>query len=111
MFKLSEKLKAEIANFLATKKFNDVFFHMKSLDAAELTEDQVNNLVGFIGEYQYNEVLHIFTLISEPGSVTPSTLPTAPVTIDEKTVTPMQVDKSEEKTDLGTVALEMNTNE
>lgn len=108
MFKLSENLKAEIAKFLSTQKFNDVFFHMKTLGETELSEDAVNNLVGFIGEYPYSQVLHIFTLISESGSVTPIALPVQAKTEEHAT---MQIDKFEEKTDLGTVSLEMNTNE
>ena len=108
MFKLSEKLKTEIAKFLATQKFNDVFFHMKTINEAELLEDQINNLVGFIGEYPYSEVIHIFTLISEPGSVTPIA---TPVKSEEQTPTVMQIDKSEPKPELVAVALEMNANE
>lgn len=75
-FTVSPDFKARVADILGKKKFTQVFPFMNLINREGFTynEQELNQLIQFIGEYPYNEVAELFTLM--------------PTLVKEVTVTP-----------------------
>lgn len=84
-YTVSTEFKTHVTNILSTKKFTSVFPFMNLInrDGFEFNEQELNQLIQFMGEFPYNEVAEFFQTISKQvtentdGSEAPSFQPVA----------------------------------
>jgi hypothetical protein len=65
-FKVSPEFKTQVTAILSTKKFSAVFPYMNLIkrETSIYTEQDLNSLLNFIGEFSYNEVADFFVGLS-----------------------------------------------
>jgi hypothetical protein len=66
-YTVSPEFKTHVTNILSTKKFTSVFPFMNLInrDGFEYNEQELNQLIQFMGEFSYNEVAEFFQTISK----------------------------------------------
>ena len=66
-YTVSPEFKTHVTNILSTKKFTSVFPFMNLInrDGFEFNEQELNQLIQFMGEFPYNEVAEFFQTISK----------------------------------------------
>jgi hypothetical protein len=66
-YTVSPEFKTHVTNILSTKKFTSVFPFMNLInrDGFEFNEQELNQLIQFMGEFPYNEVAEFFQSISK----------------------------------------------
>ena len=78
-YKVSSEFKTQTTNILTTKKFSAVFSYMNLVnrDGFIYNENELNQIVQFLGEFPYNEVAEFFqllpTFITEESAITAET--------------------------------------
>ena len=67
MFSVTAEFKTAASTILQTKKFTAVFPYMNLInrEGFEYTEEELNAIVQFMGEFQYNEVAELFQKMPE----------------------------------------------
>jgi hypothetical protein len=89
-YTVSPEFKTHVTNILSTKKFTSVFPFMNLInrDGFEFNEQELNQLIQFMGEFPYNEVAEFFQTISKQvteNTVTGSEAPSfQPVEAEEE---------------------------
>jgi len=66
-YTVSPEFKTQVTNILSTKKFTAVFPFMNLInrDGFTFNEQELNQLIQFMGEFPYNEVAEFFQSISK----------------------------------------------
>jgi hypothetical protein len=69
-YTVSPEFKTQVTAILQTKKFSAVFpfMNLVNREGFEYTEQELNQLVQFLGEFPYNEVAEFFQIL--PSMVT-----------------------------------------
>ena len=65
-YEVTPEFKTQVTTILATKKFSTVFPFMNLInrDGFTYNEQELNQVVQFLGEFPYNEVAEFFTKLS-----------------------------------------------
>ena len=65
-YKVSEEFKTQVAEILATQKFSTVFPYMNLINREGFiySEDELNSIVQFLGEFSYSTVAEFFNTLS-----------------------------------------------
>jgi hypothetical protein len=85
-FTVSPDFKTRVTEILNTKKFASVFPFMNLINREGFvyTETELNGLIQFLGEFQYNEVSELFKLI--PALVQKNEMPVTQETPSQEPV-------------------------
>jgi len=86
-YEVTPEFKTQVTTILATKKFSTVFPFMNLInrDGFIYAEQELNQVVQFLGEFPYNEVAEFFTKLSSQISETTET-PNATPQVEAETV-------------------------
>lgn len=65
-YEVTPEFKTQVTTILSTKKFSTVFpfMNLVNRDGFTYTEQELNQVVQFLGEFPYNEVAEFFTKLS-----------------------------------------------
>jgi len=65
-YQVTPEFKTQVAEILATQKFSTVFPYMNLInrEGFNYTEEELNSLVQFVGEFPYSAVAEFFTTLA-----------------------------------------------
>ena len=85
LYNVDPEFKNTVTTILQTKKFSTVFpfMNLVNRDGFTFTEDELNQIVQFLGEFAYNEVSDFFkslpSLVTEVSNQQPAPVQSEPV--------------------------------